>query len=400
MKRLTFLSIISIFSSAFFAEMAYSLPWPPDMDVYYIKFNYESGHTWDALTIKKNKTTPISVPEWESGGSTNEKFAYIKSQSYRKIKAQFWIDRNWDDHMEAYAEKNGGGQGIGDISQVYIDFNGTQYSDETLMSFDGSVPSSIDTAGFNLKWYGVMAEGPDEDLIFHFGTTGRHKYYIVLDTPQAPMSEPWTGVLDYSCDWASGLSSDATVIDSISHSIYSDLGLAYDIYSQGSGYAWYDAGNYYFDLEDFLDEVPGEDLRANCWDTGMSVTIFANALGCNAECKSSTPFGWVNCIKPIGRGWTNNPFYPTMSYPYNDPIEDGDTSSRSKFSTHVVTVLSSIYDACLKVDTDADPDGAPHTESWANGWSWNTYVSKVVDNNPSTSTGALVLINFSIQSID
>ncbi|MBN1348186.1 hypothetical protein JXJ21_02135 [candidate division KSB1 bacterium] len=127
---------------------------------------------------------------------------------------------------------------------------------------------------------------------------------------------------------------------------------------------------------------------------GKAVTTFGNAVGCGLVYKYAEPFGYVNCVKPIGRGWSNNPFYANPSF-WNDPVVGEDTGynppseKRSRFLRHAFgTIGGAVYDACIKVDTDVNPDYTPCTESWAIGWSFDpSYVIRVVDANPATETG-------------
>ena len=76
-------------------------------------------------------------------------------------------------------------------------------------------------------------------------------------------------------------------------------------------------------------------------------------------------------------------------------IVGGDDSyGRAYFSNHAFAAIGDasnpqyVYDACMKVDTDANPDyGPPFTESWLTGESWNiysgTYNQKVIDTYPT-----------------
>lgn len=129
-----------------------------------------------------------------------------------------------------------------------------------------------------------------------------------------------------------------------------------------------------------------------------AVNIFANTLGCNSDYKFSSPFGYLNCIKAIGRGWSNNPFYAGMNSPYNVPIVGEDDAGRSGFGNHAFCMIGDVvYDACLKVDTDNNPDAPPHDiESWAADWNWETYKSKVIDNNPASNPGNPYEYNYSV----
>jgi len=61
--------------------------------------------------------------------------------------------------------------------------------------------------------------------------------------------------------------------------------------------------------------------------------------------------------------------YDSQSYSYHQPIVGEDDPYRTRFGNHAFGALSgNIYDACLKVDTDSNPDyGPPFSESWAIG---------------------------------
>lgn len=181
-----------------------------------------------------------------------------------------------------------------------------------------------------------------------------------------------------------------------------NLGLTYDTYNGSPTYT--DNGTTAsFDLTEFLSDIPGSGLVVNCYDCGKAVKIFANALGCNASYKYSDPFGYQNCIKAIGGVWTNNPFYDSQYPPYDEEIVGEDDSGRTRFYRHAFGTLgSNIYDACLKVDTDLNPDAAPHSNNgdgdWATGWSWSDYKDKVIDDDPEPpgGTGDATPYNFSV----
>jgi len=141
----------------------------------------------------------------------------------------------------------------------------------------------------------------------------------------------------------------------------------------------------------------------NCYDMGKAVVIFANALGCGASYTYVGPFGYLNCIKPIGRGWTNNPFYDAGGWVDPNPIVNGDWDSsagRSLFGNHGFARLGNdIYDASGgQVDVDGDPDGAPHTARDLDGddtWT-NDYDDRVIDDNPSSSPGSPTNYSFTV----
>jgi hypothetical protein len=288
---------------ASFVEIAHcELPYPPDMTVVYIKFRHDGGNS--SLDITKNGSTEVEVPEWYPGESNrDENMAYIKNQTSRKIKVKFWIDRTGMENWGAFATASG--DDIGDVDQENFDFDGEQYSEEILMEFDGSVPGSVGKRNFSLSWYGVMPGEPDVE--YSIGSSGAHYYYTVLTTPQSPMASPWTSVLDYSCDWASGETTNSGAADEITEGIYDDLGdtdgdIDYDPDSD------YMTGYFTFDLTSFLSDLgSSSSVTVNCDDTGNLFAIFATALGLSAQSRvRTTPVAiTTNSIDCIGSpGWT------------------------------------------------------------------------------------------------
>lgn len=310
------LILFSIISLIIFAEKTYCMPWPPEMDICYVKFNYQSGHTYDALTLKKNSSTTIVAPEWANGGSTNEKIAYIKSQSNRKIKVKLWLDRTGV-VVEAYATQSG--QGIGNTNTQWFDFLSTQYSDERIMTFNSSVPSSVGKRSFTLQWYATFL-GFDDNSYYWIGNTGAHYYYTLLAAPQSPMTKPWTSVLDYAGVWASGKTSETTALTAITQGAYNSFDVVYNTditYSSGTS----------CNLTGLLNST-----SADCRDMSAIVQIFTNALGgSNIQVRRiDGPFD-TKLISPIGKGWTS----------YTGEIE---------WNYHQVGWKSNVWDACIRLD--------------------------------------------------
>lgn len=163
-----------------------------------------------------------------------------------------------------------------------------------------------------------------------------------------------------------------------------------------------------FDLTDWLDKYPNVGT-VNCYDMGKAVVVFANALGSSAFYHYVTPFGYNNCIWPIGCSWTNNPFYSHPDF-YDDPLVDGDAADdgihnnhtgRSRFGRHGFSVKNSyIYDASAGiVDVDSNPDEGPVTHRLLDGRdTWDSsYKDRVIDDNPASSPGTPFPCNFDVQ---
>ncbi|MCX7347051.1 MAG: hypothetical protein NTU78_15145, partial [Alphaproteobacteria bacterium] len=151
-----------------------------------------------------------------------------------------------------------------------------------------------------------------------------------------------------------------------------------------------------FALTTWLSRYPDSIGGVNCSDMGEVITIFANALGCNADCTEVYPFGYLNCIKPIGCGWANNPFY---SNPLNcpdaimpgDSTVDGQNRPRGWFNYHAFATSSAyiIYDAsAVYVDDDWDPDDWPCLLGYGLCQNaWDNYEGMVIDNLPAPPNG-------------
>lgn len=348
--------------------------WPKE-----IKFNYDSGSsTYDAITLKSSSTTYIDAPEWEYNGGTptSESFAYVMNQNSRKIQVCF--DSNCSNEMLLFITMTvTSGTGIGTVCNYFI-CNYTKL-DWVTITLDGSTPGSIGTRNFTWQWsiYAIPVGGALCAATSTYSTS--HTYYTLLAAPQSPMEEPWISVLNYASSWANGQMSASSSIQKIVEGLYNNTSFLYDTYDGSPRYT-YNGTTSSFNLTSMLSEIGGINIVVDCYDMGKALKIFANALGCNSSYVFSYPFGYHNCIKAIGKGWANNPFY---DHPYfsSYPIvgeDDDDSDERSSFGNHAFCRISTIYyDACLKVDTDVNPDAAPHTESWAYGWDWSTYKSKV-----------------------
>ncbi len=216
------------------------------------------------------------------------------------------------------------------------------------------------------------------------------------------MDYAWAEVLDYSCDWAEGETTATGAAEEITKGIYNDLGLMYDRVQSGPPpYCSQEGGS--FNLTDFLGDVQEEEdeIEVYCFDVAKALVIFGNAVGCDMTYRMSSMytyycFGYLNCVMPIGLSyWTNNPFHGIGSWLEDEIVSEDLEYLRSYFLKHAFAAIGDaenpqyVYDACIKVDSDANPDYSPCVESWLIGESWNvysgTYNQKVIDDNPTHS---------------
>jgi hypothetical protein len=177
--------------------------WPVE-----ISFNYESGSTNnDAVTITKNESTLISIPEYVKD-SRNESSAYIKSQSSRKIKVKFNSNNSNMNYLVKATTISG--TGIGNVCEMFIapcDLNKV-----LTIELSGSIPGNVGKRTFIWKWEATaLPINSPYCPITCTPVNTEHTYYTLLSAPVAPSVIPLTSILDYACTWANG-KSDANSI--------------------------------------------------------------------------------------------------------------------------------------------------------------------------------------------
>jgi len=354
----------------------------------------------DALCIRRNYTTDLVLPEWDTAASRNEPAAYIKGKT-PTVWAKFAVSPASITSAKIRATSL---DILGGLGEQFVPFanGGSPFVRFTTANSTGmSVKSSSVT--WTWQYNKVNSGGPASlDVAVGLGhKSGPHTIYTILSRPGVDTDylppwdnygdqRPWTEALDWSCTWADGESTVGGVCFEVMQHIYSDLGGCYDEY--GMSYYTPDAWYACFMLTNFLDAIP-EIGSVNCYDCGKSLAVFANVVGCRVCYKWSDPFGMVNCIRPIGRDWTNNPFG-------DPPIVDGD-SYRTGFGNHAYIgigpdIEAFIYDACLTVDGDEDPDDPPCTEMWIDGMQWFDYIDAVVDDYPPSQPGFAIDFGFPV----
>ena len=251
-----------------------------------------------------------------------------------------------------------------------------------------SPPAAVGKSTFAWDWQyrsGAVTET--------MGKTGEHRLYTLLAAPQAPQAAPWVGALDIAATLAQGETTAAGATRRIWSDFYLNRGALYDTFQGASSYTGGTTQD--FNLTLWLANYSTSSLGVvNCYDMGKSVVVFANALGANAEYTYTGPFGFLNLINAVGRGWTNNPFSANPGCSPNAivPGDDGSAQNRCGFGNHAFArVGGQIYDASGgQVDTDSDPDTAPAgtprdldgDDSWL-----SLYRARVIDDVPASSPG-------------
>lgn len=258
-----------------------------------------------------------------------------------------------------------------------------------------SPPSAVARTVFTWDWKQKVGAATAE-----MGRTGEHRLFAVLATPQAPQATPWVGALEVAATVAQGETTAAGATRKIWSQFYNSAGGSYDTVGGVPRYTGGTTQN--FNLTLWLSNYAAANVGVvNCYDMGKSVVVFANALGASAEYTFTGPFGYLNLVKPIGKGWANNPFYDGAG---NAPVVDGDWSSaqgRTAFGNHAFArVAGQIYDASGgQVDTDGDPDtlpaGLPRALDGNDSW-LSSYRTRVIDDVPASSPGTPTVYAFSV----
>jgi hypothetical protein len=313
--------MITILSFYFYVQFSFGNDisiWPIE-----IMFDYEPGHSNDAVTIKIDNDHCVPVPEWlyNDGQPISEKLAYIKGQTNRKIKVKFSSNTsNMNFLVKASIIY---GTGIGQVCESFV--GECDISDEKDVTFylSGSLPSSVGIRTFKWKWEATALplSAPYCPIECESITT-THTYYTLLAAPQDPMDEPWTSVLDFACSWASGQSTNSSSLNALTTNLYTNSGLDYN---GGQSHYYYedDINKFVFHLTDFLNQW----IYADCQDCSMFLSILTSSIGASlTQTRRIEGDFYTKDIEPIGPtygwitthwnfhhiGWLNNVYDPAI----------------------------------------------------------------------------------------
>lgn len=317
-----------------------------------ITFNHDPVYSsCDAINIRKNCKEPLHIPEWTCSGEP-QPAAYLKNKSIT-VKAVFSAAPGVSSAL-INAETTSGN--LGNLVQTTVCFkNG--HSDPVYFQVSHPTPVKIKTFDQEWQWYAGSVNGTGSSRVY-IGNS-KNKIYIVLSEPQCPWTTrgpaaPWTDVLDYACAWADGQTTAEGAAEKITHRLYNDIGGSYQ--REGDKYTGGPRSES-FCLTDFLKHIPhiGD---VSCHDMGKALVTFANVVGCGLNYRLSEPFGdKLHCIIPIGLC----------------------RSCGLEFANHAFGSIGDyIFDACLKVEVDKNPDQPAHISAWMTNIYWERYKQKVI----------------------
>ena len=319
-----------------------------------ISFNYESGNTYDALTITDDYGDEMTVPEWKYN-VRSEPFAYIKNQADRRIKVSF--DSNCDEMDLIINLTITDGDGFGTISNYIV----SDYSKKEWITLpiNGTVLSTIEIDEFTWEW--EIYATPSSHSTYYPKTSSNntnHIHYVLYSTPLSnPMSEPWSSVLQIACDWAVGQANDDDILSIITDSLYNS-GVVYDggLHYTTMDYTSLDLTSLLSDFDD-----PGS-MNMDCRDFSNFLQVLTNAVGVSVQYNRIIEFGdeyeiECNALLPAG----------------------GTVLYDNSWNFHQVGWYDSqVADAATKIDNDSSPDISPHSWKLPIGdMTFNEYESKL-----------------------
>jgi hypothetical protein len=188
--------------------------------------------------------------------------------------------------------------------------------------------------------------------------------------PPAPWTQalankrnPWSDLLDVCCVTGGGARNAAEATESITKGVHQSYPLRYDILTGAPRYGFSTTGTS-IQLTNWINYVlngnapanpvfcngSGEQYKdfwiVNCYDCAALAALMAKVLGADSDYFFHQPFGFLNYVRPIGRGKCNNPFYGCTG---NNP-EVGPDASRTGFGNHAYQKLGGTrnYDACMR----------------------------------------------------
>jgi len=334
----------------------------PTVSLASISFDYDPvGTSVDALTIRRNYATDISVPEWVPGKKlpAEAPCAYAMNLIAGKtptIQAVFNIPAATSHSIRIQAT---GGGIMGAIDPVTVAFGSDTSATVTLsLSHQALAAGGVQRADVTWTWQYQVDGGTWTTM-----ASTQHRVYVILDMPNTPWKQtpnrtnqqlPWTDVLDYTCTWAGGAKSVDEVLSKVTTKVNSGINLIYDTAHGASVYIGTSGGISSFlcgQFIDFLNTGKGNGRTVNCTDCATIVTTFANILG------SDVMASIMAYNIRTGEGFLCNQILAIGTTTWALPFGTGYFSYHEVAWTGTGCMTDNVYDACLQYDTGSNPWG-------------------------------------------
>lgn len=376
-----------------------------------IKFNHNpAGFHNDALTIRKNHATPVSIPEWRRGASVkhaDSRAAYAIRETKGKtltIQASFTTPHPEDcTEVQIRAVDPLPGASLPKwlfflilliliVLRLPIPFNIIGRVRERPITFKPDGTSDFETFELdNVLMWGIPFLGLKRGVVGKFDVTwrwqwrvgssgswkdfenSRHRIYVVLEGPKAPWSQssgsptawPWADALELACGWAVGASTRTEAATAITQAVN---GHPLQSYTPNTTFGF---GTYL--LTSYINAVNGSaPFILNCTDCADAVTTFSNLLGCD-----------------LCEGRFENMVTHRFLKLNGNPSDDADWVSWG-WNYHEICFVNQmgenerIFDGCLQLDTDTDYTDTVHIPKLPANMIFHEYRGLLVQSGPAT----------------
>jgi hypothetical protein len=206
------------------------------------------------------------------------------------------------------------------------------------------LPGTVGKHFVTLDWYGRKSGAGG---VIALGSSV-HKIYVLAGRPNEPWvtETPWVEGLEIACTWASGATDADGAATAITQNFNASGMVQYDDLYGATRY-----GSEIFAFSQMIDRLNGGfglGVLVNCTDCASSIVTLANLVGCDLWACTMEPRFAMNKVITIGSSEWAVPF--GYGFGYHEVAWKGDATENDH-----------LFDACLKVDGDADPTTAPHT---------------------------------------
>jgi len=334
-----------------------------------ITFNHDPfSASNSALNIRRNKDFDVPVPEYDAAiprTAAESCAAYaIQETAAQPVFVRVEFTEAAGANVQYEVRAVGGGL-LGALDPQVVDFSGGAVS--KIVDFPLAHRNFNRIARTDAGWGWEFRE--IDRTTWQPLIRTAHRIYLVLQVPPAPWTQaladrrnPWTDLLDFSCDIAAGLQTAADVVEAVTKKVNQGYALRYDIQSGAPRYGYVRSGSS-FQLTNWIEYVlkggapanpvfcdtTAEQYRdfliVNCYDCAASCALMAKLVGADSDYYYHEPFGYLQLVVPIGRGKCNDPFYGCVGFPVV-----GSDDERSRFANHAYQKPggSRNYDACLR----------------------------------------------------
>ena len=298
------------------------------------------------IPLALDAVTPVPTPEitWTAGGTspaTSYPAAYIQGQS---ITLTLTLGNSAGKALTGQATT---GYACKFQATPYTNDPATGQADPTLTLYDNTTgtPFTPTSCGSTIT---VAATTPLDKWVAIYGTSAALSLYVkftiiptpvwrqlgsypisnslyaVVATPAAPMTTPWTGVLNYACTWARRTTAATGATTALAQGLYNN-----GTYNGGSEQDTTQATTpETFYLQDFLNGPAA--LYGQCNDFSDFLVCASNAIG----------------AVPLQSQHIPGPFTTTPITASHDP--NSADATRTPWAYHQFTGSSTFFDGCLK----------------------------------------------------